>query len=231
MDDLKSYSLAGIWKLLHSFGLRYKRGRQHVHSPDPDYDQKLAYINAALAQARRDPQQVKVFYLDELTYYRRASVARAYVPVASDRPYAESGHSSNTSRRIAAALNPLDGTTFSWQRERFDNGTLLRFYKFVASQHPNAKRVFLILDNWSPHFHPDILKTLQSSNITLLRLPTYAPWTNPVEHFWRRLKQELLHLHDFGDDWNGLKTAVQNWLNRWDRPSDNLLNYVGLTPY
>lgn len=226
LSALHSYSLAGVWKLLRRLGLHYKRGRQYVHSPDPDYDLKLSYIAAAFAQAQR----VKVYYVDELTYYRRASVARAYAASGSKHPLALSGHRSNRSRRIGSALNALDGSTVSWQRERFDSPTLLRFYRALAAQHPEAQRVFIILDNWSPHFQPDVLLSLQSSNITLLRLPTYAPWTNPVEQLWRRLKQELLHLHDFGDDWHGLQAAVQHWLDQWRNPSADLLRYVGLTP-
>jgi transposase len=64
--------------------------------------------------------------------------------------------------------------------------------------------------------------------VRLLRLPTYAPWTNPIEKVWRKLKQEVLHQHDFGDDWAGLQQAVQGWL-AWAAPAD-LLRYTGLRP-
>ena len=49
VSGLNDYTLVGVWKLLRRSGLRYKRGRVHVHSPDPDYDTKLAYIAAARA--------------------------------------------------------------------------------------------------------------------------------------------------------------------------------------
>lgn len=66
--------------------------------------------------------------------------------------------------------------------------------------------------------------------IQLLFLPTYAPWTNPVEKLWRWLEQEVLHLHPFGDDWEGLKAAVAAFLERFRGPSPELLRYVGLSP-
>ncbi|MGO9471354.1 MAG: hypothetical protein ACLQVF_45270 [Isosphaeraceae bacterium] len=31
-------------------------------------------------------------------------------------------------------------------------------------------------------------------------LLTYTPSTNPIEKLWRRLKQEVPHEHDFGDE-------------------------------
>jgi hypothetical protein len=124
----------------------------------------------------------------------------------------------------------LTGATLSWQRARFTVKMLLRFFAAVEAAYPQHRRIFIALDNWPPHFHPDILLYLLTSRITLLRLPTYAPWTNPVEKVWLRLKQELLHLHQFEDDWQGLHTAVQVWLDQWQTPSDDLLHYCGLTP-
>jgi transposase len=44
------------------------------------------------------------------------------------------------------------------------------------------------------------LAALAPSKIVLVPLPTYAPWTNPVEKVWRKLCQEVLHLHEFVDE-------------------------------
>jgi transposase len=41
------------------------------------------------------------------------------------------------------------------------------------------------------------LTAREATQIGLLRLPTYVPWTNPIEKLWQRLKQEVLHQHDF----------------------------------
>src|SRR6185503_18083770 len=38
------FSLPGIWKILKRFDLVLKRGRAHVHSPDPLYDEKMHEI-------------------------------------------------------------------------------------------------------------------------------------------------------------------------------------------
>jgi transposase len=64
----------------------------------------------------------------------------------------------------------------------------------------------------------------------LLRLPTYAPWTNPVEKVWLALYREVLHLHDCADDRPRLQTLVQTWLDRWVDGSLDLLQAVGLYP-
>jgi transposase len=231
VEGFYAYSLAGVWKVLRRLRLHYKRGREYVHSPDLAYDVKMMYLKAAAQQAHTDPDKVVLLYMDELTYYRRPSLARAYAPANSPSPVAASGHRSNLFRRIATVLNVVTGQTVSWQRRRFNATTLLAFFHSLPARFPHAERIFIALDNWSVHFHPRILLALQHTPITLLRLPTYAPWTNPVEKFWHRLKAEVLHLHDFDDDWLGLQAAVQAWLDLWRDPSDELLHYVGLTPY
>jgi len=217
-----------ILHLLHRLGLSYKRGRTYLHSPDPDYDLKLAYVQKAYEMAQNKPNEVVLLYQDELTYYRRPSVARAYVPKSSDYPRAVQGLGSNKKRRVCGTLNAVTGQFVAWQRARFDRHNLLNYYLAVEQMYPDAKTIFMVQDNWSVHFHPKILQGLSQTKITLLRLPTYAPWTNPIEKVWLKLKQELLHLHRFVDDWQALQEAVENWLQRCDDNPTSLLHFVGL---
>lgn len=227
---LRRCSLPGVCQILKRLGVCYKRGRAYLHSPDPDYDLKLAYVQAALKLARADPARYVVLFEDELTYYRRPSVARAYAPSASDAPRVPQGYTTNKTRRIAGSLNPITGQFWAWQRHRFDVKTLLAYYRYLETVYPDAQVIFLVQDNWPVHFHPSLLLTLVGSRVCLLRLPTYAPWTNPTEKVWLRLHQELLHHHDFGDDWLGLQRAVSDWLEHCDDDPDDLLHYVGLSP-
>jgi transposase len=231
VDWLKERSLATIHKLLRRFKIVYKRGRSYVHSPDPFYDLKLAYIDSANALVSRQPQRYVVLYQDELTYYRLPTMARDYALMGSKNPIASSGYGSNRKRRVAACLNPQTGAVFAQQRSRFTVQALIKFYQNLEVAYAHTERIFIVLDNWPVHFHPTLSLALQNSRIMLLRLPTYAPWTNPVEQVWRKLQQDVLHLHRFADDWSGLQAAVESWLQQWTDPSPELLRYVGLTPY
>ena len=47
---------------------------------------------------------------------------------------------------------------------------------------------------------------------------------------WRKLYQEVLHLHDCGNDWDKLQTEVTTWLDQFAKRSPDLLRYVGLCP-
>lgn len=228
---LKERSLTCVWKTLANFGLVYKRGRESTHSPDPDYDLKLAYIAQAQRQVLRQPEAMVLLYQDELTYYRRPSVARAYAPMASKEPKAFQGYTTNKKRRIAGSLNWYTGQFHTQQRHRFGVEQLKRYYQHLESLYPDAQTIYLVQDNWLVHRHPTLLAFFQTSRIVPLFLPTYAPWTNPTEKVWLRLKQDVLHLHPFGDDWQALQDRVLVWLTRWLLPSSELLHSVGLSPY
>jgi transposase len=225
---LAGLSLGGVRRLLGRFRIRYRRGQEHLHSPDPDYDKKMQAVEAARLEAQRRPGEVVLLYQDEFTYYRRSSVAKAWQPSGGPGRYAEQGHGRNRKRRVIGAVDAGDGRLFCWQRADAKVGTLKRYYRALEAAYPRAEVIYLAQDNWPVHFHADVLKSLEGSKIRLLRLPTYAPWTNPIEKVWRWLKQDVLHQHEYGDDWPGLQAAVTNWLAQWAGPSPRLLRYIGL---
>lgn len=169
------YSLSGIWRLLKRLGLVYRRAREYVHSPDPDYETKLATIATAITTVRTDPERLVLLYEDEMTYYRRPSLARAYARLGGKEPLARLGLRRNAKRRIAASLDITSGRLTSWQRAAFDRRTLLAYYRHLQDTYPAAERIFLVQDNWPVHRHPDILEWLNTSRIVVLPLPTYAP--------------------------------------------------------
>lgn len=228
---LASYSLSGIWRLLKRLGFSYRRAREHVHSPDPAYEAKLRAVQKAVARVRAAPQRYVLLYQDEMTYYRRPGLAWAYAPCGSKAPVAQLGYKGNTKCRIAASLDITWGRLTCWQRSRFDRHTLLRYYRHLQATYPAAETIFLVQDNWPVHHHPDIQHWLSTSRIVVLPLPTYAPWTNYAEKVWRRLRQEVLHVHPFEDDWPSQQAQVQRWLDQWAEGSFDLLHYVGLFPY
>lgn len=225
---MKQLSLPGIHGLLRKFKIVYKRGRHYVHSPDPEYEPKMARIAEVWRFVRSSPEQYVLLYEDELSYYRQPTVAQSYAPEGSKDPRAIRSHRSNVYRRLAGCLNALTGQVIAWDRSRFDRKTLLAFFLAVEKAYPKATTIFIILDNWPVHFHEDILAGLAGSKIQLIRLPTYAPWTNPIEKLWRKLYQEVLHLHQQSNEWDKLQSRVASFLDRLKAPSPDLLAYVGL---
>jgi hypothetical protein len=228
---LSRYSLSGVWRLLRAWGLRYKRGRSYVHSPDPEYDRKCQRINEALGAASAEPGRVIVLYLDELTYYRQPSVASDWAGCGSHhQPLARYSYAANRMSRVVGTLNALTGQVTYRQAAHIGVRELQAFYAQLRAADPQAEVIYAVQDNWPIHFEARVVEAAQRAGVTLLRLPTYAPWLNPIEKLWRKLKQEVLHLHRLGNEWETLKQRVVTFLDGFASGSAQLLRYVGLLP-
>jgi transposase len=245
-------SLSGIWRILASEHLRWKRARDHLRSPDPAYREKVAYLATIRARVEANPADAVLLYADEVTYYRQPSLASAYAPAGRAEPRAERSTRSNTTTRVIGTLDAHTGRVVARQRTKIDVPALVRFYQALVAAYP-GRRIYLVLDNWPVHVHPDVLAALEPQRspfpflrprswptepsprarrldlpIQLVLLPTYAPWLNPIEKLWRWLKQDVLHLHRLADDLPILRALVLAFLDRFEDGSPALLRYVGL---
>jgi hypothetical protein len=58
---------SGMHQLLKRLRITWQRARSYIHSPDLDYDAKLANVQALRMLAAEAPGQVVLVYLDEVT--------------------------------------------------------------------------------------------------------------------------------------------------------------------
>jgi putative transposase len=80
------------------------------------------------------------------------------------------------------------------------------------------------------HKHPEVLEHLAwYPRIEVLWLPTYAPWTNPIEKLWLKLKSDLLWMHRLSHRWKELIDRVENYLQQFANGDMELLHVVGLS--
>ena len=252
-------TVGGLAGLLARLRISYQRGRDYVHSPDPQYEEKLAWIADRVQQARTSAGREVALYLDELTYYRQPSLAAAYAARNEEQPLARRSYGSNTPTRVVATLDAETGRVVAWQGSKVGVNQLVQFYRQLRAAYPQAERFHVILDNWPVHFHPDVLVALEPQEapwpyptparwpqeprarareqwgalqlpIQLATLPTYASWENPIEKLWRYGKQEVLHLHRWAEQLEELRRQFLAFLGRFVAGSEPLLRYVGLRP-
>lgn len=231
MTRLDGYSLSGIWRLLRDLRIHYKRGQQHVHSPDPSYAEKAAQIGQCVQQAREQPDEVVTLFLDEFSFYRWASVAPVYAAAGGVQPKIDLPCRYNTAGRIVSVIDAVTAQVLYRQRAHITVVVLADLMGDIRKAYPNAKQIFVVQDNWHHvHFHAKQVAAAQQAGITLIAMPTYSAWLNPIEKLWRKLKQEILHMHRSGDDWDELKQRVTDFLDQFASGSPELLRYVGLLP-
>ena len=246
---------AGMARCLHRAGLRLKRGRDWVHSPDPEYAAKRACIRAVLEAAATATAR-RVLYLDEVSLYRQPTCARAYALAGPEQPRARRVPASDTVTRVLATLDHASGQVVARRSSHADLAGLVAFYQQLVAAYP-GQRLYVVQDNWAVQRHPDVLVALEPQRfpnplplprtwptqpsaaaqrrwgglqlpVQAVWLPTYASWLNPIEKLWRKLRQEVTHLHPWADDLAELRRQIDAFLNRFAAGSPELLRYVGL---
>jgi transposase len=227
---MQKLSLSAVCRLLQRFDLRYKRGREHVHSPDPLYHEKIAQVERARDLSLQAPDKVVFLSQDEHTANLRPLVGR------TSRHKSEAGEKATGAAseliRLAGALDEALGQVLVRRRQSFNVKEMYRFFYHLEQHYSEADVIYIALDNWSVHFHPYVRENLERihSKIRLLPLPTYAPWTNPIEKCWLKLNREFMKQHPYGCDEAAFRDALDLWLDKHREESAALLHEVGLLP-
>ncbi|MDQ3513938.1 MAG: IS630 family transposase [Chloroflexota bacterium] len=227
---LAGYSLSGVWRVLRRSGITPRRGREQAFSPDPDSAEKVADVEAVLAGA---PDQIEALFVDEMGYARWPEPGRIWGPEApAPAPRTDRAGAPPRLWRLVGALNAVTGRVAWADGYTVGRRQLIAFYRRVAAACPDAESIDVIQDNWSIHRHADVLAAMEAmtefDRIIPIWLPAYAPWLNPIEKLWRKLRQEVLRQHRLAGDWAALQARVHAFFAQFRHASPVLLDYVGL---
>jgi transposase len=197
-----------------------------LFSPDPDYKQKVRWLHRCLRDAARHPDTVVALFLDEFGYQRWPEVAPTWGMAAAVAQRA----GNNQQWRTIGALNALTGQVNYLDGYIVGRQQVMQFYSCLNRAYPKkVELIYVIQDNWNIHTHPEVLTALADyPRIKPVWLPTYAPWLNPIEKLWRWLRQDILKMHRWVEDWPQVKHRVHDFLDQFAHGSAALLRYVGL---
>lgn len=206
--------------------MRLRSAKVQQFSPDPEYARKLIDLDMALWEARRYPGSVVAVFMDQMGFARWPDPGPDWgrTPPLADRRQAK-----NQLWRLIGALNPFTGQVNYLDAYIIGRAKVIDFYDQLVEAYPQARHLYVIQDNWSIHRHPEVTEALKSlPQVEPVWLPTYAPWLNPIEKLWRYLRQDVLKLHRWADDWPTLRGRVHAFLDQFAQGSQRLLEYVGL---
>jgi transposase len=226
VDWLTAYTVSGVWRVLQGWGLGLHSSCARLFSPDPDYASKVRRLHRCLRDAARHPDTVVALFLDEFGYQRWPEVAPRWGGEAAVAQRA----GNNQQWRTIGALNALTGQVNYLDGYIVGRQQVSQFYGLLDRAYPKkVELIYVIQDNWNIHTHPDVLTAVAAyPRIKPVWLPTYAPWLNPIEKLWRWLRQDLLKMHRWVEDWPQVKQRVREFLDQFAPGSLALLRYVGL---
>jgi DDE superfamily endonuclease len=225
VDWLSEFTLSGVWRVLQAWGWTLRPSCARLFSPDPAYRLKVQRLHRYLRDAARHPQAVVALFLDEFGYQRWPEVA----PTWGDEAAVAQRAGNNQQWRTIGCLNALTGQVHYLDGYIVGRQQVIQFYGQIDHAYPTVDLIYVIQDNWNIHTHPDVLAALAAwPRITPVWLPTYAPWLNPIEKLWRWVRQDVLKMHRWVEDWPQVKQRVRDFLGQFAYGSQKLLHYVGL---
>lgn len=98
-------------------------------------------------------------------------------------------------------------------QRRKRNHEVLAFLKTIRKRYPIKTRLYIVLDNFSPHLHHRVRKWARKNRVSLVFTPTNASWLNRIECHFGALRKFVLHNSDYQSH-EELSDAIHRYI-RW----------------
>lgn len=116
---------------------------------------------------------------------------------------------------VLGAFEPASGLAITQCQPRRRTAEFIELLDEVVSTW-RANNLILILDNLSVHRSLNVqLWSLAHPHVSFLFQPTYAPWLNLIEPWWKTLRKLALYGRRF-DDVDSLCSSVVKATNYWN---------------
>ena len=150
---------------------------------------KKKLLPAALAEAARvhPGTRITLFFQDEARFGQKGRYCRR-LWLRGQRPTSPVDQRHDFAY-VFAAVEPAKGRDACLILPVVSTEAMSLFLRPVAAMLTEDEHAVMVLDGASWHSSHDLAA---SANVTLLRLPLYAPELNPVERVWLRLRERRL---------------------------------------
>ena len=203
-----------VRQALHRLGVNWKRAKNWIHSPDPEYARKKQRRDDLIARAAKCPEWA-VGFVDEVWWSRIAQPVRHVWVKGTEIPRATELHIPKNEQKAMACYGLLlkqEPDTPSQMLLRFVDGRPVSavttdFLEWACDQlNEQGLRVWvLVWDNapwhtsrevrdWIRSHNHQVKTTGQGVRILPCFLPTQSPWLNPIEAKWGHGKRAITEL-------------------------------------
>ena len=208
-------SQSEIGRILRAEDFRPHRMRMWLHSPDPNFREKVRVICQLYAQP---PAGAHVVCVDEKTgmqsLERKHPGRRAAPGRAGRREFEYLRHGTQT---LLAAFDIKTGRVFGQCRLRRTAEDLRQFMEALAERYPTGD-VYVVWDNLNIHHGEAWIRFNQrhGGRFHFVHTPLHASWVNQVEIWFGILQRRVLKHGDFHTPAE-LATRVMAFISHWNR--------------
>lgn len=219
-------SQATISRALRRVGIRWRRAKARVYSPDPLYVvkrqriaalQRLAlsgHLTSRTAHPESDepPKPATLVFLDSTDLHWCPDIGPTYAPVGQQLKVDTPGQD-NSWLALFGSLHFPSGEGLYTVHHRKRAAELLEHLQLLIDRDPDHFW-FVVLDNASAHTTRAI-ETFAADHrrrIELVYLPTYSPHLNLIERLWRLMRSNVTR-NRFHSSLYAVAEAAAHWLD------------------
>jgi transposase len=188
-------SLARMSTALHEIGARRGRPKPTVGCPWAPARRKrrLAWIRRLVANL---PEGEVAAYVDEVDVHLNPKIGLDWMGRGQQKEVLTPGQ--NEKRYLAGALDAHSGELIWVEGDSKNSMLFVRLLWELTQRYPTARRIHVILDNYSIHRTALVqtsLRTEQGCRLKLHFLPPYCPDANRIERTWQDLHANVTRNH------------------------------------
>jgi len=208
-------SKSTVSRLLREAGLRWKKSRKVLTSPDPEYRQKIDLLLKTLQSLKPDED---LFFIDELGPLQvKRYGGRCYTPKGETSIHPQNQRSKGAITLYGALSANTNQVTWFYQNTK-DSAGIIDLVEILYNRYHDKSRIYLTWDAASWHGSNELVKWADEINtwnaangfgptIEFVPLPSSAQFLDVIEAVFSAMKRAVIHNSDYESE-EEMKNAI-----------------------
>lgn len=187
------YTINGMTALLHKLGFSYKKPKGVPGKAD--IEKQKAFIQK---YRRIKKEDALVYFADSTHPMLNPVISSGWIKKGTEFKVKTNSGRERVNINGAIEINSLNFVSRSC--ERVNKHSMRELLRAVRARHPERnKKLYLVLDNAPYNRAFQVRDSAKSLGIKLLYLPPFSPNLNPIERFWKFVKNKTMANNYFPD--------------------------------
>lgn len=217
------YSDRGMSALLKKIGFVYKKPDLVPGKADKVLQDIFLEQFATFLKTKKDNDPM--FFMDAIHPVHNTEAAYGWFRKGERREI-----KSNTGRSRYNIHGAMNADTFEvtavFTEDNINASTTVDLLKALEKSHPDANKIYVLLDNARYHFSSVVQDYIKTAKIHLVPLPPYSPELNLIERFWKFFKKGVLY-NTYYPTFDEFKKACLNFFKIQHTYRDQIFSIMG----
>jgi transposase len=217
------YSERGMASLLNNIGYVYKKPDLKPGEPDEQLQENFLEQYVAFLKSKKDNDLI--FFMDAVHPVHNAQASYGWFRKGERREI-----KTNTGRERYNIHGAMNADTYEvtavFSEDNIDATSTIDLLRTLEKAHPDAKNIYVLLDNAKYHFSGIVREYVKTSKIKLVPIPAYSPEFNLIERFWKLFKKKVIYNTHY-PTFKEFKSACLNFFKMQHLYEDEVFSIMG----